>query len=192
MRRLLLPGFWVSAAAGAGAVIFASITSRPFGYVLAGLFACLAMIAVSAMCWDDVGGKTSLAHLLLGKKDQPHCAGPGPLIDVRSITVVGVFAVRKDLLAHLQGGEGTYRLGGLPERAQWPDNAELFLAWQMSERAAAAATRQLNAWEASHQPLRLVCGEASATVLADSDNRRLTLPALSQVGGDRATHPGRR
>lgn len=75
----------------------------------------------------------------------------------------------------------------------WPDDAELFLAWQTTERAASAAARQLNAWEAAHQPLHLLCATACATVLADHENRRLTLPTLSPLGGGgRATHPGRR
>ncbi|MHB1497337.1 MAG: hypothetical protein ACYCXN_05430 [Acidimicrobiales bacterium] len=193
MRRLFLPGFWVSATGAVAAVAFAAIASQPFVFVIAGVLACFAILMVSAMCWDDVGGKTSLAELLLGKRASAIEAGADLFLDVQSIEVVGVFETGRDLLAQLRGGTGTYRPSGAREPVPWPDDAELFLAWQTTERAASAAARQLNAWEAAHQPLHLLCATACATVLADHENRRLTLPTLSPLGGGgRATHPGRR
>ena len=193
MRRLFLPGFWASAAGAAAAVVFGAAAGHPFVFVIAGVLACFAILMVSAMCWDDVGGKTSLAKLLIGKRASAEEVGSDLFIDVESIEVIGVFEVGRDLLAQLRGGTGTYRPGSAREPIPWPDDAELFLAWQTTERAASAAARQLNAWEAAHQPLHLLCATACATVLADRENRRLTLPTLSPLGGSgRATHPRRR
>ena len=193
MRRLFLPGFWISAAGAVAAVTFAAVAGHPFVFVVAGVLACFAILMVSAMCWDDVGGKTSLARLLFGKRASAEEPGSDLFIDVQSIEVIGVFEVGRDLLAQLRGGTGTYRPSGAREPIPWPDDAELFLAWQTTERAASAAARQLNAWEEAHQPLHLLCATACATVLADRENRRLTLPTLSPLGGGgRATHPGRR
>lgn len=192
MHRLLLSAFWASAIGCIGAVAFAAVASSPFGFVIAGMLACSAVLSVSAMCWDDLGGKTSLAGLLLGKKGYAEEDGPDVVIDVHSIKVAGVFLVASDLLAYLRGGTGTYREPGTGQRSQWPDQAELFLAWKATKRAAAEAAHELNDWEAAHEPVHLLCATARRTVLTDGHNRRLTLPELSPVGTGRTAHPGRR
>lgn len=143
------------------------------------------------MCWNDLGGTTSLADLVLGKKAYAEQGDPDVVIDVQSIEVAGVFLVATDLLVYLRGGTGTYRGPGTGQHSQWPDQAELFLAWKATKREAAEAARELNDWEAAHEPVRLVCATAHRTVLADGRNRRLTLPELSPVATGRAAHPGR-
>lgn len=104
MRRVLLPGFWVLVAGAATAVVLAAVAGRPFSFVVGGALACLAVVVVSAMCWDDVGGKTSLVYLLLGKRARAEDVGPDLLVDVQAIEVAGVFAVARDLLVYLRGG----------------------------------------------------------------------------------------
>lgn len=192
MRKLFLPGFWVSLVGAVGAVVFAAVVSRPFAFVAAGVLACSAVLMASALCWDDLGGKTSLAHLLLGKRAIAQASEADLLVDVRAIQVAGVFTLGRDLLLYLRGGRGTYFPAGTTEANQWPEDGELFLAWKTSERGASAAARQLNAWESTHQPLHLLCAAGRATVLSDADNLHLTLPELSPIGRGRAAHPGRR
>lgn len=190
MRRLLLPGFWLSVLGGAGAAIYAGATGQFIGFVAAGVSACLAVLAMAAMCWCDQGEKISLLDLALGRRPSPEESGHEVLVDVRAIQVAGVFVLARDFLVYLRGGSGSYSEHGV--RRDWPEGADLFLAWRAPKRSTAEAARQLNAWEAAHELLHLLSVATRPTVLMDSTGKRLSLPGLSPADRGQAAHPGRR
>lgn len=190
MRRLLLLGFWTSVLVGAGAVAFAGATGDFIGYVVAGALACVAVLAVSEMCWSDPAGKTGLLGLVLGKRACSYAQDGDLLMDLREMEVVGVFVVATDLLAYLRGGAGSCLDQG--RRREWLDDADLFLSWRAPRKTATSEARQLNDWEAAHERVRLLSSPGCMTVLVDGAGNRLLLPELNPVGRGRAAHPGRR
>jgi hypothetical protein len=188
MRRLLLPGFWLSVLWGAGAAVYAGTTGHFVGFVLAGALACVAVLALAELCWRDQGATTALLGLVVGTRDCVPAQEADLLWDVSELEVAGVFVLARDFLAYLKGGTGSYSLHG--RRNQWPDDADLFLSWRAPRKAVIDETRRLNGWEAAHEPLRLTSSSACPTVLVDRAGHRLVLPNLRPAETSRAAHPG--
>ena len=187
---MLLSGFWFSGLGSVASASLAATTGKLIGFVGAGVLACLAVLAMAAMCWCEPTGDVSLVGLALGRRPSPEDRGREVLLDVRAMEVAAVFVLARDLLLYLRGGTGSYSEHGA--RRDWPEDADLFLAWRAPQKSASAAARQLNAWQARHERLRLLSVAACRTVLTDSAGDRLLLPALGPVGRGQGARPGRR
>lgn len=179
MCRCALVAFWASVCASVAAAGTAIVSHGLVAVALGAGMACVALAIGASACLTALPAQAPLGRIFTGSVEAARPGGPGLFLDLDAIEVVGVYRFGRELLTCLRGGTGlrTDDCTGLPHVWQ---AGTLFLTWRSrGPRSSTKLARQLNSWQASGTPVRLVGAKGRCAVLMDDEDRRLVLPELS-------------
>jgi len=184
MCRCALIGFWVSVLGTLTAVAVALVCGGIPALALGAATGCLALGLGALLCLTAMPQQATLGKILTGSVDRARPGDPDLLLDLDAVKIAGVYRLGGDLLAYLRGGTGlrTDEYSGLARAWQ---AGSLFLTWRGAGRLSTdKLVHQLNTWQSSGAPVRLVGAKGRCAVLMDEDDHCLVLPELAAHLGD--------
>jgi hypothetical protein len=182
MRRGLLGSFWASALSAAVLLGYGAASGSFITVVLGAVLACLAFASGTLAGLVALPQQSGFLKILTGTVDRAHPGDPDLLFDLDAVEVAGVYLLARHLMAYLRS-DGGFCGDDLARGHGGGDVGYVYLTWRCAGRGEATRlARQLNAWQISRTPLRLLAAKGRCAVLMEDERRWLTLPELAAAG----------